>query len=89
MGPRDPLMLDVYLGTVDREDLGKYVLRPDRHVWWDHEIKWIKELYKSEAQGGLPKHAITNLKEVVEDRTEMEGDAEGTAWSTNKRIIER
>ncbi|MCJ1332215.1 hypothetical protein MMC10_008907 [Thelotrema lepadinum] len=32
MGPHDPLMLDIYLGTVDREDLDKYALRPDRHV---------------------------------------------------------
>ena len=64
-------MLDVYLGTVDREDLDKYALRPDRHVWWDHGVEWVKGLYKSGAQGGLPKHAITNMREVVQDGEEM------------------
>ena len=83
MGPREPLMLDVYLGTVDREDLDKYVLRPDRHVWWDHGIEWVRELYKSGAQGGLPKHAITNLREVVQNGEEKVGHAKDIVESTS------
>ena len=33
-----PDKLDMYLGTVDRQDLEREYMAPDRHVWWNYRI---------------------------------------------------
>lgn len=46
-------MLDLLLGTVDREYL--VGLEPERHFFWDSGIDWVKKL-TSDGAGPLPKH---------------------------------
>ncbi|CAG8954453.1 hypothetical protein HYFRA_00006081 [Hymenoscyphus fraxineus] len=50
-----PDMLDLFLGTVDREDLVGGILAPTRQLWWDCGIDWVKEISISGA-GALPRH---------------------------------
>lgn len=58
-----PNMLDILVGTVDREHLEKDALAPERHLWWNSGISWVHKLY--EGDGGLPRHPITDLTKVV------------------------
>ena len=57
-----PEMLDIVLGTVDREDLEKGFMVPDRHIAWGLGIDWVKELFG----GKLVKHPKSHLEDVVE-----------------------
>ena len=59
-----PEMLDILMGTVDREDLEKDELRPERHVWWEKGIGWVKALF-SEGNGEMPKHPLARLTDVA------------------------
>lgn len=59
-----PAVVDILLGTVDRGDLENDALAPERHVWWDKGISWIRRLYNDD--GGLPRHPLSNLTDVVE-----------------------
>lgn len=59
-----PEMLDILMGTIDREDLERPELRPERHVWWEKGIEWVKTLF-SEGDGGMPKHPLARLTDVV------------------------
>lgn len=46
--------MDVLLGSVDKEDLERYGLRSDRHVFWDRGVRWIQDLFGGD--GDLPRH---------------------------------
>lgn len=59
-----PEMLDILLGTIDREDLERAELRPERHVWWEKGIDWVRALF-SEGDGKMPKHPLAKLTDVV------------------------
>ena len=59
-----PDMLDILMGTIDREDLENPDLRPERHVWWEKGIEWVKTLF-SDGDGGMPKHPLARLTDVV------------------------
>ncbi|MCJ1300984.1 hypothetical protein MMC08_003783 [Hypocenomyce scalaris] len=59
-----PEMLDILMGTIDREDLENGQLRPERHVWWDKGIDWVKKLF-SEGDEGMPKHPLARLTDTV------------------------
>ena len=58
-------MLDIIQGTVDRQDLDGEALAPERHLWWDCGIDWVRKL-ASEGSGHLPKHPIDNVNELVD-----------------------
>ena len=60
-----PDMLDVVLGTIDREDLDGEALKPERHLWLDCGIDWVKRLATGKADK-LPKHPSYKVNEVVE-----------------------
>lgn len=60
-----PEMLDVVLGTVDTQDLDGEMLAPERQLWWDCGIDWIRRL-ASEGAGAIPKHPIYKINEFVE-----------------------
>lgn len=60
-----PQMLDILMGTIDREDLEREELRPERHVWWDMGIGWIKELF-GKGDEGMPKHPLARITDFVE-----------------------
>lgn len=55
-----PPIVDVLLGSVDKEDLERYGLRPDRHVFWDCGVGWIQDLFAGD--GGLPRHPRADLR---------------------------
>ena len=50
-----PEMLDVVLGTVDREYLQGHHLAPERQLWWDCGVDWIRT-FTNEGAGHLAKH---------------------------------
>lgn len=52
-----PRFLDVWLGTIDKEDLEREDwLVPVRHCWVDVEIPWVGKL-ACEGNKGAPRHA--------------------------------
>ncbi len=59
-----PDMIDVILGTVDRADLEKEWMQPERQLWWNNGIPWVKEMV-----GGMSgqKHPIYSPAEIVEE----------------------
>jgi hypothetical protein len=57
--------LDILSGTVDREDLAKEALAPERQLWWDLGIPWVQRL-SDQGMGDLPKHPISDVNELVE-----------------------
>ena len=59
-----PEMLDVLLGTVDREDLEKEWFVPERALWSNFGIDWVRKLVR-EGAGGTPEHPLWKINEVV------------------------
>ena len=59
-------MLDVVLGTIDREDLDSEAMAPERHLWWDFGMGWAKRLTK-QGMGSLPRHKNYRVNELVID----------------------
>jgi len=54
-----PDMVDILLGTVDREDLEKGWLKPQREIWWDMGIPWVRDLVRGGTQKeGLSRHPL-------------------------------
>lgn len=60
-----PDMLDILLGTVDRNDLDTGWLEPERHLWWDFGVDWIRN-FASSGAGGLEKHPTYKVNELVQ-----------------------
>ncbi len=60
-----PDMLDVVLGTVGREHLEGHHLAPERQLWWDCGVDWIRQL-SNEGVGHLVKHPSYDVGEVVQ-----------------------
>jgi len=59
-----PDMLDITLGSVDRRYLDGEALVPERHLWWDYGIDWVRRL-ATKGYGGLPIHPNYRLQETV------------------------
>jgi hypothetical protein len=59
-----PDMLDITLGSVDRHHLDSDALVPERHLWWDYGIDWIRRL-ATEGYGALPIHPDYRLTDTV------------------------
>lgn len=57
-----PDMLDIWLGTVDREDL-EGLGPPERMLWCENGIPWIRELARNGA-GGVPEHPQWRIDEL-------------------------
>ena len=57
-------MLDVVLGTVDQEQLTKSELAPERQLWWDYGIDWIKKMTVA-GMRDVPRHPTYKAKELV------------------------
>ncbi|KAE9368122.1 hypothetical protein N431DRAFT_429324 [Stipitochalara longipes BDJ] len=55
-------MVDIVLGSLDRESLERPGIRPNKHFYWDSGVDWVKRLTTegdgtlSENGEGLPKH---------------------------------
>ncbi|KAF2232326.1 hypothetical protein EV356DRAFT_256508 [Viridothelium virens] len=57
-----PDLFDVVLGTLDREDLERSEMRPERQLWWEKGIEWVQKL----SDGlNVPKHKGFRVNEVV------------------------
>lgn len=61
-----PDMLDIVLGTVDREDLSKEDLRLDRQLWWDYGIGWVRDLV-THGTSEIPRHPDYRVDVLVEE----------------------
>lgn len=57
-------MLDVVLGTIDREFLESDYVAPERQLWWDCRVDWIQRL-TVEGAGHLMKHPSYKVSDVV------------------------
>jgi hypothetical protein len=53
-------MLDVVMGTIDREDLELDAMIPERGLWLDCGIGWVKRLAR-EGLGDIPQHPLANV----------------------------
>ena len=60
-----PVVIDIVLGTVDREDLEGEWMRPERHMWWTKGIGWVKELVGGAGGCDLPRHPRYMVNESV------------------------
>ncbi len=63
MGEGFPEIFDVILGTLDREDLEKEWMAPDRHCWWSCGINWVQDL--SNRRKVLPVHPTYKVNEFL------------------------
>ncbi|KAK3201493.1 hypothetical protein GRF29_185g1172742 [Pseudopithomyces chartarum] len=59
-----PSMLDITLGSVNRSHLDGDALVPERHLWWDYGIDWIRRL-ATEGYGALPIHPDYRIADKV------------------------
>jgi hypothetical protein len=59
-----PDMLDITLGSVDRENLDGDTLVPERHLWWGYGIDWIGRL-ATRGYGELPIHSDYRIADTV------------------------
>ena len=59
-----PLMLDILLGTVDREYLDSGALKPQRHMWWSKGVDWIKDFTRAGASD-LPIHPESKVDRLA------------------------
>ncbi|KAL1603603.1 hypothetical protein SLS60_005191 [Paraconiothyrium brasiliense] len=59
-----PNMLDITLGSVERRYLETEALVPERHLWWDYGIDWIRDL-ATKGHGDLPIHPNYHIAETV------------------------
>jgi len=63
MGDGWPDLFDVLLGTIDKADVEKDWMAPDRHCWVECEIGWIREL--TNGRPGMPRHPTYKLNEFA------------------------
>ena len=57
-------MVDIVLGTIDRQDLDKELMAPERQLWWDCGIDWVKSM-SVQGIGFLPRHLKFRVNEFV------------------------
>jgi hypothetical protein len=59
-----PNMVDITIGSVDRRHLEGNALVPERHLWWDYGIGWIRCL-ATKGYGALPIHPDYRIANTV------------------------
>ncbi len=62
-----PKMLDIWLGTVDRKELEAEGMVPERMLWCDFGIDWIRK-WSIRGGGGIPEHPTTKIDEMVGEK---------------------
>ena len=60
--------IDVILATVDRADLETESMQPERQLWWQHGVPWIKEMTK---ELPVPKHPGPSPQQMVEPESQF------------------
>jgi len=57
-----PPMFDLYMGTVDRADLERDWMVPDRRMWCEPGVPWIRKLIAEGSDAmGLPSHPTIDI----------------------------
>ena len=69
----EPVM-DIAVGSFDDESLSR--VQPERHMWWNSGIGWVKDLLRSDGKVCM-KHPTGSPFELVKEN-EGEGEEEGT-----------
>lgn len=59
-----PDMLDIALGTVNREDLDANALIPERQLWCNYGIGWVKEIATNGMGEDIPRHPSYKVNEI-------------------------
>lgn len=60
-------VIDICLGTIDRSDLDKEFMIPERQLWWDDGIGWVKNMTVGKADvEHAPRHPAGKVGEEVE-----------------------
>lgn len=59
-----PDLFDTLLGTVDRGDLEREWMAPERQCWWSRGVPWVQRLVDGGL--GIPRHPTVKLGEIVE-----------------------
>lgn len=78
-------MLDVSVGSLDEESIR--LVRPERHVFWDHGVEWVRDLVRWGTGGWMMRNGGEDGRQPVRDDEEdgerkgEEGKAEESAWS--------
>lgn len=67
-------LVDVAMGTLDRESLETEGLRPDRHGWWSDGIPWIRGMMYM-GTGPLVRHPKGSPGMVVDEDKALIGEA--------------
>jgi hypothetical protein len=61
-----PDMVDILLGTVVREDLENDWLKPEREMWWEMGIPWIRDLIRDGTiKEDMPRHPLWKMNHNV------------------------
>ena len=63
---RQPVILDIMLGTVDREHLESDIV-PERHIWMDLGLSWVKrwlERGDGGKEAGIVKHGTDDFSQT-------------------------
>lgn len=64
-------MIDFWLGTIDREDLDKDYMAPERMVWCHLGVDWIRKFARG-STGEIPEHPLTKIDKIVGDDIESD-----------------
>jgi hypothetical protein len=68
-----PKMFDIWLGTLDRVDLEKEYMRPERMLWCHYGVPWIKKLSVDgavlESGRSVPRHPLTKIDKIEGEET--------------------
>jgi len=62
-----PTMLDIWLGTVDRRDIEKDYMAPERMLWCEKGVPWIRR-QATKGAGGIPEHPLTMIDVLVAEQ---------------------
>jgi rhodanese-related sulfurtransferase len=60
-----PKMLDIWLGSIDRTDLEKDFMAPERQLWCQKGIPWVRD-FARRGGDGIPEHPTTKINEVID-----------------------
>lgn len=66
-----PKMLDVVLGTVDRGDLEREFMVPERAMWCHYSVPWIRGLLTGGVEG-VQLHPLTRIDKLLGDNIEAD-----------------
>jgi len=64
-------IVDIAVGTFDDESIE--AVKPERHLWWEHGIEWVKAMMEGGEMDWLIRHPDGRPSQVVDDRKRGSG----------------